>query len=86
MKPRIVNNDFAQAVRFPDASVFGTGSKTQSTENDGINGLLEVDSGSAGRAWNSAAFTLVAGQWYCFSFEMTANSGLTTGTDRKSVG
>jgi len=80
MKPRIVNNSIAETLRFPSASLFGTGAQVLTTENNGLNGILETQTGSAGRAWNSVNLTLVAGQWYCISFEVIAFSGFSGAT------
>lgn len=81
--PRIVRNILSQDARYPSSSIFGTGARTLTTETltgGVLNGLLQMDSLSAGRSFNSATVTLTAGQWYCFSFEITAFSGMTGAT------
>ena len=83
--PRIVRNIAHATARYPTGStVSGTATGTASrVENDnGVKaGVLECVSGSAGRAFYTATWTLDADTWYAASFEVTEVSGMTTGTN-----
>jgi len=80
VSPRIVNNMFAQTMRYPTGSVFGTGVQTPGTYTIGSEGVtggtLVLDSGLAGRAYHTSTLpTLEVGKYYCISFSITAISG-----------
>lgn len=71
MKPRIVGNSLPQIARFDTAGVAGTGTTSQTLEENGLVPVTTMASGSAGRSNIGQGITLVANQWYCASFEVT---------------
>lgn len=83
--PRIVRNIATTIARYPTGSIVSgtaTGTATRVENDNGVKtGLLACDSGSAGRAFYSATWTLEADTWYVASFEITDVSGMTTGVN-----
>lgn len=85
INPRIVKNILAQNSRFLDATTLsGTATKIKSSPinaNGVRNGMLALISGAAGRAFQSATYTLDADTWYALSIDISAISGFVSGVN-----